>query len=139
MRPWSLHPCCLDARGLVAWRREALLAQAVLRGACGYRHHPQLLACAHPRPHAAIAADLRAVYAEAAARGYRFDASRIGRTASCTRIEVSEGQLRYEWWHLMRKLRVRDSRRRRGLAACIQPHPLFVAVAAWKAGAGHKK
>lgn len=32
MRLWSLHPNCLDAQGLVALWREALLAQAVLRG-----------------------------------------------------------------------------------------------------------
>ncbi|HEU5178767.1 MAG TPA: pyrimidine dimer DNA glycosylase/endonuclease V, partial [Burkholderiales bacterium] len=32
MRLWSLHPKYLDARGLVALWREALLAQAVLRG-----------------------------------------------------------------------------------------------------------
>ena len=43
MRLWSLHPKYLDARGLVALWREALLAQAVLRGETrGYRHHPQL-------------------------------------------------------------------------------------------------
>lgn len=32
MRHWPLHPRCLDARGLVALWREALLAQAVRRG-----------------------------------------------------------------------------------------------------------
>ncbi len=43
MRLWTLHPKHLDARGLVALWREALLAQKVLRGATrGYKHHPQL-------------------------------------------------------------------------------------------------
>jgi hypothetical protein len=43
MRLWTLHPRYLDARGLVALWREALLAQKVLQGATrGYRHHPQL-------------------------------------------------------------------------------------------------
>jgi len=43
MRLWTLHPKYLDARGLVALWREALLAQKVLRGATrGYKHHPQL-------------------------------------------------------------------------------------------------
>ncbi len=38
MRLWSLHPRYLDAKGLVALWREALLARAVLRGATrGYR------------------------------------------------------------------------------------------------------
>jgi hypothetical protein len=32
MRLWTLHPKCLDARGLVVPWREALLAQKVLRG-----------------------------------------------------------------------------------------------------------
>lgn len=32
MRLWTVHPKYLDARGLVALWREALLAQAVLRG-----------------------------------------------------------------------------------------------------------
>jgi hypothetical protein len=44
MRLWSLHPKYLDAKGLVALWREALLAQAVLRGNTrGYQNHPQLL------------------------------------------------------------------------------------------------
>ncbi len=44
MRLWTLHPRYLDSKGLVAVWREALLAQAVLRGEIrGYRHHPQLL------------------------------------------------------------------------------------------------
>ncbi|HET8644201.1 MAG TPA: pyrimidine dimer DNA glycosylase/endonuclease V, partial [Vicinamibacteria bacterium] len=43
MRIWTLHPRYLDARGLVALWREALLAQAVLRGRTrGYTRHPQL-------------------------------------------------------------------------------------------------
>ena len=44
MRLWTLHPKYLDPKGLVALWREALLAQAVLKGGtAGYRHHPQLL------------------------------------------------------------------------------------------------
>ena len=44
MRLWSLHPKYLDPQGLVALWREALLAQAVLRGNTrGYLNHPQLL------------------------------------------------------------------------------------------------
>ena len=43
MRLWTLHPKVLDARGLVALWREALLAKKVLRGRTrGDRHHPQL-------------------------------------------------------------------------------------------------
>jgi hypothetical protein len=43
MRLWTVHPRYLDAKGLVAAWREALLAQNVLAGDTrGYRHHPQL-------------------------------------------------------------------------------------------------
>lgn len=39
MRLWTLHPKYLDAAGLVALWREALLAQKVLRGETkGYKH-----------------------------------------------------------------------------------------------------
>jgi len=56
MRLWTLHPKYLDAQGLVALWREALLARAVLRGLTrGYRHHPQLLRFqAHAAPRSAI-------------------------------------------------------------------------------------
>ncbi|MFN3505685.1 MAG: pyrimidine dimer DNA glycosylase/endonuclease V, partial [Caldimicrobium sp.] len=44
MRLWSIHPMYLDARGLVALWREALLARKVLIGeTSGYRNHPQLV------------------------------------------------------------------------------------------------
>ncbi|MGB4136662.1 MAG: pyrimidine dimer DNA glycosylase/endonuclease V, partial [Microbacterium sp.] len=43
MRLWSVHPRYLDAKGLVACWREALLAQAVLAGRTrGYARHPQV-------------------------------------------------------------------------------------------------
>ena len=69
MRLWSLHPKYLDPQGLVALWREALLAQAVLRGDTrGYKAHPQLDRFrAQASPEAAIAAYLLAVWEEAAA------------------------------------------------------------------------
>ena len=56
MRLWSLHSKYLDPQGLVALWREALLAQAVLRGETrGYLNHPQLDRFKnHPAPRAAI-------------------------------------------------------------------------------------
>ena len=43
MRLWTIHPQHLDARGLVALWREALLAQKVLQsGTRGCRQHRQL-------------------------------------------------------------------------------------------------
>src|SRR5512142_1986887 len=105
MRIWSLHPKHLDRAGLVALWREALLAQAVLRGRTrGYRHHPQLERFRDCRaPVAAIAAYLRAVHREASRRGYRFDSTRIARARTPMRLTVTRGQLEYEWKHLQRK------------------------------------
>ncbi len=106
MRLWSLHPRYLDPQGLVALWREALLAQAVLRGRTkGYRHHPQLTRFrAHAAPRSAINAYLAEVHAEATRRGYSFDRSKIGRVRSIARMPVTNGQVAYEWRHLMRKL-----------------------------------
>src|SRR5512145_1422424 len=111
MRLWSFHPSCLDAAGLVALWREALLAQAVLAGRTrGYRRHPQLERFkAAPDPSAAIGRYLWAVQAEAASRGYSFDASKIGGgEAPVSRIAVARGQVEYEWALFMRKVAARN-------------------------------
>jgi hypothetical protein len=133
MRLWTIHPRYLDAKGLVAAWREALLAQAVLAGRTrGYRHHPQLERFRlHPRPRSAIATYLRPILAEAASRGYRFDASRIAPASTAVTIEETEGQLLFEWRHLLAKLAARDPaawERLRAVAA-PDPHPLFAIVA----------
>ena len=132
MRLWTLHPSLLDARGLVALWREGLLARKVLRGkTVGYRRHPQLerfRACAHPVP--AIDAYLWAVHAEATARGYSFDAGKLGPRRRHTRLTVTTGQIAHERRHLVVKLRLRfpaGVRRLRG-AAGLLPHPLFRVV-----------
>lgn len=132
MRLWSLHPKYLDPQGLVALWREALLARAVLRGRTrGYRHHPQLLRFQQQsEPRNAINAYLGAVHAESIERGYVFDRSKIGPHRPVTVIAVSEGQLVYEWQHLMRKLKVRNPalyRRWRGLEM-PDCHPVFKSV-----------
>ena len=129
MRLWTLHPKYLDAIGLVALWREALLAQAVLKGeTVGYRHHPQLLRFkSHPDPQAAIATYLHAVYEEALARGYRFDRTKINRRRTKVRLDESSGQQAYEWRHLQAKLRARSPdwlQRWQGVATPEQ-HPLF--------------
>ncbi|HEY2784586.1 MAG TPA: pyrimidine dimer DNA glycosylase/endonuclease V [Fimbriiglobus sp.] len=129
MRLWTLHPRYLDARGLVAVWREALLAQSVLRGATkGYLHHPQLVRFrASTDPQAAIAAYLAGIRAEAITRGYAFDVTRIARKPGRGRIAATTGQLQYEWRHLKRKLRTRDPVKYK---SCLRttgpvPHPLF--------------
>jgi hypothetical protein len=133
MRLWSLHPKYLDARGLVALWREALLAQAVLRGQTrGYKYHPQLRRFSESTaPRAAIAGYLRAVQAEATRRGFRFNASKIGRAGQIGALSVTRGQLRYEWQHLTGKLRTRAPAWLEQLPARAipQPHPVFRVVA----------
>jgi hypothetical protein len=129
MRLWTVHPSCLDAQGLVAAWREALLAQKVLAGGTrGYRHHPQLLRFqAHANPGAALSAFLRGLEAEARRRGYRFDAAKIRAARPVRRIAETEGQLLYEWKHLRAKLRLRSPllyRKFRKLAL-PESHPLF--------------
>ena len=132
MRLWSLHPRYLDPKGLVALWREGLLAQAVIAGHTrGYRHHPQLTRFWQaPDPGGTIAAYLRAVQAEAAERGYRFDAGRIGDAAAGGRLQVTDGQLRYEREHLMRKLAIRAPEWHERFTALDlpDPHPLFRVV-----------
>jgi hypothetical protein len=133
MRIWTVHPRYLDARGLVALWREALLAQAVLRGETrGYTRHPQLERFrAQPDPLAAIAAYLTGVHDEASGRGYRFDATKIGSARATSRIAETRGQLEYEWAHLLAKLQHRapELRARLRTHERIEPHPLFRIVA----------
>jgi hypothetical protein len=132
VRIWSLHPQYLDARGLVALWREALLAQAVLRGKTkGYKHHPQLARFRAQRsPVGAIGAYLRHVHEEAARRDYCFAAEKIARTRTRGRLTVTRGQLELEWNHLLAKLKARDPERLAELAKVSRPraHPSFRVV-----------
>jgi hypothetical protein len=132
MRLWTLHPKYLDAKGLVALWREALLAQKVLRGATkGYKHHPQLRRFSKcTNPPAAIASYLTVVQEEAVRRGYKFDAAKIGKHRLRSKLKETRGQLLYEWLHLKRKLKRRDPRRYRLLLSVRNPvpHSLFCLV-----------
>lgn len=129
MRIWTLHPKYLDPQGLVALWRETLLARAVLRGETkGYRQHPQLHRFqVQARPLSAINAYLLGVLAEAEARGYQFNRKKIGPVRGAVPIEVSSGQLAYEWQHLCRKLKGRSPAYYRHWRNVDTPdaHPLF--------------
>jgi len=140
MRLWTLHPKYLDARGLVALWREALLTQAVLGGQTrGYTHHPQLIRFRDSTsPMKSIASYLQAVHAEATERGYFFDETKIASSGCIESIAVTRGQLHYEWAHLKAKLRVRAPSWLARLKNLSRPgpHPLFHlvpgAVAEWE-------
>jgi hypothetical protein len=133
MRIWSVHPRYLDRQGLTACWRESLLAQAVLEGNTrGYVKHPQLerFRAAHD-PLAAIGDYLAGVAAEATARGYHFDASKVHRRGETPSLmPVTAGQLSLEWGHLRVKLIQRSpeiAARWRDVTT-PDPHPLFTVI-----------
>lgn len=132
MRLWSIHPCYLDAKGLVALWREALLAQNVLLGnTVGYRNHPQLIRFKATRnPPGAIASYLRGVEKEAKARNYNFDGTKINAGRTNQPLPVTSGQVEYEIAHLKKKLEIRDTEKLKSLesASEIALHPLFEVV-----------
>jgi len=140
MRLWSLHPLYLDPKGLVALWRETLLAQAVLRGETrGYRNHPQLERFKnHSAPLTAISLYLKAIHAEAEARGYTFDKHKIKPARKAATLTVTSGQLEYEWAHLLKKLHARSPALYRKWRAIKKPaaHPMFKVragkIAAWE-------
>jgi hypothetical protein len=129
MRLWTIHPRHLDAKGLVALWREALLARKVLAGrTVGYRHHPQLERFRAQRdPLAAIDAYLAAVWLDADRRGYRFDARKLGRPRASARIAETRGQVEHERAHLSKKLRARAPAAHREFSRTdsVELHPLF--------------
>lgn len=131
MRIWSIHPKYLDSKGLVALWREALLAKHVLEGKTkGYRNHPQLLRFkASSRQVAAINLYLSFVYEESLKRGYNFDKSKFRKPKPLNLI-VTRSQIKYEFSHLLRKLKVRDIKLHNKLkdSKSVLPHPMFKVV-----------
>jgi len=132
MRIWSLHPQYLDAKGLVALWREALLAKKVLLGETqGYRNHPQLLRFKNAeKPVAAINQYLLVVYEEAVRRGYHFDKQKLGEPEIKIKLTVNSGQLEYEFKHLLKKLKKRDLKKFEEIHHIkkMLQHPIFQVV-----------
>ena len=129
MRIWSIHPSYLDSKGIVALWREALLAQNVLLGKTkGYKSHPQLQRFKKAEdPLAAIASYLWQIHKESIVRGYVFDANKINQSENNSKIAVTNGQIQFEFDHLLNKLQTRDEKRFIKLKHLTQiaPHPLF--------------
>ena len=113
MRIWSLHPKYLDTKGIVALWRETLLAKNVLEGNTkGYTNHPQLNRFkATENPVGAINQYLAEIWEEATRRGYNFNQTKIDYTFNPIQMNVTSGQLDYEFQHLLKKLEVRDKER----------------------------
>ena len=140
MRLWTLHPKYLDSKGLVALWREALLAQAVLRGRTrGYQNHPQLYRFKeHAASCSAIDTYLLSVLAEANSRGFKFDRNKVQTVEDRILINATVGQLKYEWQHLLAKLKVRRPSLHQQWNRIKNPeaHPMFTiqrgAVESWE-------
>lgn len=132
MRLWSIHPSYLDSKGLVALWRETLLAQNVLLGQTkGYKNHPQLNRFKNLEdPINAISCYLHYIADEADSREYNFNRNKIVRNGNCHQIEVTEGQIAYEFKHLLIKLKDRDPSRYDKLKnqKKIEIHPLFARI-----------
>lgn len=132
MRIWSIHPGYLDTKGLVALWREALLAQKVLLGNTkGYENHPQLIRFKKTsNPVGAVAFYLRFVADEADRRGYRFDRKKITKKRSNIKIAVTNGQVEYEFNHLLGKLKKRHPELYMQLKTVkkIKTHPMMQKV-----------
>ncbi|MEM1994951.1 MAG: pyrimidine dimer DNA glycosylase/endonuclease V [Nitrososphaerales archaeon] len=134
MRLWSIHPKYLDSRGLVALWREGLLAKRVLEGKTrGYVNHPQLIRFKlYDKPIELIDAYLTQIYYEAEKRGYLFDYSKIRCITISKAVSVTCGQLKYEFKHLLEKLKKRDVKRfeelKRLNTKFIKPNPIFRVV-----------
>ncbi len=134
MRIWSIHPKYLDQVGLVALWRETLLGKAALiRGRGGYYNHPQLERFkSMDDPIFYINLYLRYVYDEAKRRGYNFDINKIDHISfdRKDKINVTEGQIRYEFEHLKKKLEIRNKNWLRKIENIkeIEPNPVFIVV-----------
>lgn len=132
MRLWSIHPEYLDAKGLVALWREALLAKKVLEGKTeGYKNHPQLERFkSSENPLNCINFYLSEVYNESHNRGYLFDKTKIDWSFKTQQLTVTTGQLEYEREHFLKKIATRDMERYNNmiLLSKFQPHPLFKVI-----------
>ncbi|MEM5799616.1 MAG: pyrimidine dimer DNA glycosylase/endonuclease V [Candidatus Aenigmatarchaeota archaeon] len=113
MRLWSLHPKYLDRKGLLAQWREGLLAKKVLEDKTkGYKNHPQLERFKnYIRPLDAINSFLTYTAEEGERRGYFFDKTKIKIIHLKKTIQITKGQIEYEFRHLIKKLENRDRKK----------------------------
>jgi hypothetical protein len=129
MRIWSLHPKYLDAKGLVALWREALLAKKVLEGKTkGYKNHPQLIRFKNSgNAVGCINQYLTSVYENSLERGYNFNKGKVNPAFIATQLTVTDKQMKFEMEHLLKKLEARDPElfHELSLKIKIEANPLF--------------
>lgn len=129
MRLWSLSPQYLDRQGLLAVWREGLLAKKVLANETrAYKNHPQLDRFKESdEPLKNIDIYLYGIFLEAKNRGYKFDKSKVTIRETCNQqINVTTGQVLYEFKHLLNKLKVRDIAKFKRLKNIVNPELHFV-------------
>jgi len=130
MRLWSIHPKYLDSKGLVALWREGLLAKKSLEEKTkGYRNHPQLNRFKDsPKPLEAINSYLYYVFLEAVKRGYNFNIKKISlpQRLIFRGIPVKYGQVEFEFYHLLKKLRLRNKNLHNYLLKSIKRNNMIV-------------
>ena len=127
MRLWSIDFGYLDSKGLVALWREALLAKKVLQGkTSAYKNHPQLNRFKNLEIKF-INIYIYFIYKESCSRGYCFDKRNVVKPFTEKKINVSSGQLEYEFNHLKRKLKIRNKSKYKELLKVkrIKACPLF--------------
>lgn len=132
MRIWSIHPKYLDSKGLVALWREALLAKNVLEGkTAGYRNHPQLDRFKNSEnPLDAINQYLSSVYDESVDRHFSFNSAKFRKPIVPFFLTVNEGQIIFEFEHLLCKLKGREINLYQKLkeTKTIISHPMFIII-----------
>jgi hypothetical protein len=132
MRIWSIHPKYLDPKGFVALWREALLAKNVLEGkTVGYRNHPQLERFKNSKnPLDAINQYLSNIYDESVDRHFNFNSTKFRKPIVPFFLTVSEGQIIFEFEHLLCKLKGREINLYNTLkeTTTIFPHPMFKTI-----------
>lgn len=132
MRLWSINPKYLDSKGLLAVWREGLLAKKVLEGNTkGYKNHPQLIRFRnYENPLDAINSYLFYIFLESQNRGYSFNKSKISCINLTKIITVTEGQLKFELVHLLKKLKIRNLEKYKEIKKLvfnkIKINPIFI-------------
>ena len=132
MRIWSIHPKYLDSKGIVALWREALLAKNALEGkTTGYCNHPQLDRFKNSKnPIDAINQYLSNIYDESVDRHFNFNITKFKKPVVPLLLTVSEGQLIFEFEHLLCKLKGREINLYNTIkeTTTIIPHPMFKTI-----------
>ncbi len=129
MRLRSIHPKHLDSKGLVALRRESLLAKKVLEWETKwYKNHPQLNRFKEQKnPISAINLYLQHIHIEATNRWFSFEKSKFKIISNLEQIAVTIWQIEFEKQHILKKTKIRDIQKHEELknSKIIQAHPIF--------------